>query len=144
MGEFVISSVLSHCNKNLKWQVDQHYNPWIDRIELQPSDWPALQLRVTAQFYSESKGKYIFKIWGKADPKDGERWEVSYPNFFSFFLLVFLLPLNLPYVNWAGQEACLFYLRFSIRSSGLPLFSFHGLFPSLSFSHHHSELSLPI
>ena len=27
------------------------------------------------------------------------------------FLYVFFLPLGLPYVNWASQESCLFYLR---------------------------------
>ena len=27
LGEFVISSILSHCNKILKLQVDQCYNP---------------------------------------------------------------------------------------------------------------------
>ena len=96
MGEFVISSVLSHCNKNMKWQVDQHYNPGIDRLALQPSDGPALQLHVTAQFYSESKGKYIFKIWRYADPKDGERWEVSHPNFVSFFCRFFSSPWTCP------------------------------------------------
>ena len=52
--------------------------------------------------------------------------------------------LGLPYVNWASQECCLFYLRPSLRSSDLPLLYFHGLFPSLSFSHHHSGLLFPI
>ena len=33
-----------------------------DRPALQPSDGPGLQLRVTAQFYLENKGKYIFKV----------------------------------------------------------------------------------
>ena len=37
------------------------------------------------------------------------------------------LSLGLPYVNWAGQECCWFYLRFSLRSSDLPLFYFRGL-----------------
>ena len=52
--------------------------------------------------------------------------------------MLFLLPLSLPYVNWASQESCLFHLSFSLRSSDLPLFYFCGLFPSLSFSHHYS------
>ena len=26
------------------------------------------------------------------------------------FMFLFLLPLSLPYVNWASQECCLFYL----------------------------------
>ena len=58
--------------------------------------------------------------------------------------ICFLLPLGLPYVTWASQERCLFYLRSSLWSSALPLFCFFFLcfyFPSLSFSHHHSGLS---
>ena len=58
--------------------------------------------------------------------------------------MFFLLPLGLPYVNWASQECCLFYLRSSFRSSDLPLFYFPRLFPSLSFSHHHFGLLFPI
>ena len=42
----------------------------------------------------------------------------------SFYMF---LSLGLSYVNWAGQECCLFYLRFSPRSSDLPLFYFRGL-----------------
>ena len=37
------------------------------------------------------------------------------------------LSLGLSYVNWASQECGLFYLRFSLRSSDLPLFCLHGL-----------------
>ena len=59
------------------------------------------------------------------------------------FLHVFFLPLGLPYVNWASQECCLFYLRSSLGSSELPLFYFRGLFPSLSFSHCPSGLLFP-
>ena len=54
------------------------------------------------------------------------------------------LPLGLRYVNWASQERCLFYLKSSLQSSDLPLFYFHGLFSSLSFSHRHSGLLFPI
>ena len=55
-----------------------------------------------------------------------------------------LLPLGLPYVNWASQEGSLFYLRSSLWSSDLPLFYFHGLSPALSFSHLQSGLIVPI
>ena len=41
--------------------------------------------------------------------------------------LCFFLPLGLPYVNWAKQECCLFYLRSSLRFLDLPLFCFRGL-----------------
>ena len=36
-------------------------------------DGPVLQLRVTAQFYLENKGKYILKACGCANPKDPKR-----------------------------------------------------------------------
>ena len=73
-------------------------------------------------------------------PKRREEKRILQPNFGSSFYMFFLLPLGLPYINWASQECCLFYLRSSLRSSDLSLFYFHGLFPSLSFSHCHSEL----
>ena len=60
------------------------------------------------------------------------------------FVCFFFFPLSLPYVNWASQECCLFYLKSSVWSSDLPLFYFHGLFPYLSFSHRHSGLFCPI
>ena len=42
------------------------------------------------------------------------------------------LSLGLSYVNWAGQECCLFCLRSSLPSSDLLLFHFRRLFPFLS------------
>ena len=96
---------------------------------------------VTVQFYLVSKGKYILKAWGRADPRDMKR--SKRPNFGSSFY-VFLLPLSLPYVKRASKEGCLLYLRFSLRSLDLPLFYFHRLCPSLSFSHHHSRLLFPV
>ena len=83
---------------------------------------------VIAQFYLESKGKYILEAWGQVDPKDSERRETPKPpaQFWLLFSYVFLLPLSLPYVNWAGV---LFYLRSSLWSSDLPLFYFLGLSP---------------
>ena len=50
------------------------------------------------------------------------------------FFFFFLLPLSIPYINWASHEGCLFYLLFSLQYSDIPLFSFPGLFPCLSFS----------
>ena len=41
--------------------------------------------------------------------------------------LFMFLSLGLSYVNWAGQDCFLFYLRFSLRSLDLPLFYFRGL-----------------
>ena len=54
-------------------------------------------------------------------------------NFGSSFYMLFLLPLSLPYINWTRQEGYLFHLGVSLWSWNLPLFYFHGLFPSLVF-----------
>ena len=60
-------------------------------------------------------------MWGRVGPKDEKRSPP--PQFLLLFLYgFFLFPLDLPYVNWASQEGCLFYLR----SSNLPLFYFQG------------------
>ena len=40
-----------------------------------------LQLHVTAQFYLESKGKYILDVWGWANPKDAKRREEKLQSF---------------------------------------------------------------
>ena len=106
------------------------------------SDGPVLYLRVTAQFYLESIGKYVLEVWGWTDPKDAKRREAPSPILAPLFICFFLLPLSPPYVNWASQEGCLFYLRSSLQSSDLPLFYFHVLSPS--FSHCHSGLLFPI
>ena len=57
-----------------------------------------------------------------------------------YVFFFFPLPLGLPYVNWASQECCLFYLRSSLLSSDFSFFYFHVLFPFLSFGHRHSGL----
>ena len=112
-----------------------------------------LQLRVTALFYLENNRK--IHPWGvrSGRPKDAKRrerertsagWGETLQLFGSSFYMFFFLSLGLPYVNWASQECCLFYLRSSLWSSDPPLFCFRGLFPSLSFSHHHSGLLFPI
>ena len=148
-GECVISSVLSCHSKHLKWRT------------LKPSachsSQTVLQLHVTAQFYLENNGKYILEAWGHANPKDMKRRDKERgretehartgerpPALWPLFLYVFFLPLDLPHVNWASQECCLFYLRPSLRSSDLPLFYLWGLYPSLSFSQCHSGLLFPI
>ena len=111
---------------------------------LQLSDGPVLQLHVTAQFYLESKGKYILEVWGHADPKDMKRERETPGPLAPLCICFFLLLLDLPYVNWASPKCCFFYLRSSLQSSDLPLFYFCGLFSSLSFSYHHSRLVSPI
>ena len=72
------------------------------------------------------------------------REERETPGPLAPLFVCFFLPLGLPCVNWASQGCCLFYLRSSLRSLDLFLFYFWWLFPSLSFSHHHSGLLFPI
>ena len=133
-GECVISSVLTCHNTNLKRRTS---------FTAQHSDEPVLQLRVTAQFYLESKGKYTLEAWGPAAPGDKNRREAPQPNFGSSFYMFFPPPgPALCKLGWPG--GCLFLLRSSLWSLDLPLLYFHGLSPSLSFSHRHSGLLLPI
>ena len=47
-------------------------------------------------------------------------------------LFMFFPPLGLPYVNWASQECCLFYLRSSLLSSDLPLTFLCSIFAGFS------------
>ena len=65
-------------------------------------------------------------------------------NFGSSFYMFFLLPLTLPYVNWASQEGCLFHLSFSLSSWTFPCSIFAGFLLSLSFSHHYFGFLFPI
>ena len=81
------------------------------------------------------------KTRGEKRPSMQERERES--QLWLLFLYVYL-SLGLSCVNWASQECCLFYLRSSVWSSDLLLLYFHGLFPSLSFSHRHFGLLFPI
>ena len=94
-----------------------------------------------------SIGCFKFLLWWDRTEeitKSPDIYGAEQAQFRLLFLYVSLLPLSLPYVNWASQEGCLLHLRFSLQSSDLPFFCFHGLFPSLSFSHCHSGLLFPI
>ena len=111
-GECVISLVLSHCSKNLKWQT---------------SVTALLQLSFTWQAKENTSSRCEGVLTQKK----------RVAQFWLLFLYVFFSsPLSLPYVNCASQEGCLFHPRFSLRSSDLPLFYFPRLLPSFSFSHH--------
>ena len=136
----VFSSVLSHLNKNLKRRLEPsacHSSQRDCVIALR-------QINVTAQFYSETSRKIHRRGMRTCQPKNAKRREGSPGPLAPLFMCFFCTLLGLPYVHWASQECCLFYLRSSLRSSNLPLFYFHGLFPSLSFSHHHSGSLFPI
>ena len=141
----IISSVLSHHNQDLKRQMLKplaHHSSRTVRV---------IVLRQIG-FIQKIKGNTSSRCEGMPTQKtrreerrrkrDRER---ECPNerdpwpFGSYFHMYFH-PLGLSYVNWASQECCLFYLRSSLQSLDLPLFYFHGLFPSLSFSHRHSGL----
>ena len=85
------------------------------------------------------------RVGEQASKWERERGRGSDSSFYVLFL-----PLGLPYVSWASQECCWFYLRSSLWSSelpwtflGLPFFYFRGLFPFLSFSHCHLGLLFP-
>ena len=47
--------------------------------------------------------------------------------------ICFFLPLGPPYVNWASQECCLFYLRSSLRVFGPSFVLFSQAFPFFVF-----------
>ena len=84
------------------------YTRLTDRPVSQPLNGPVLQFHATAQFYSESKRKYILKEWGSANPKNVKRREVPGPNVAPLFICFILLPLGLPYVNWLARSAVCF------------------------------------
>ena len=106
----------------------------------QTEQWYSSMLQLS--FILKIKGKYILEAWGHADPKDVKRRERA-PALWLLFSYVFSPAPGPPCVNWASQERCLFSLRPSLQFLDLPLFSFRKLFPSLSSSHHHSELLFP-
>ena len=112
-------------SKTLKQWMDQYYS--------------SLQL----SFIWQAKENISLRHEGKPTQETQRKEEPSLNFGFSFYVF-FLLSLSLPYINWAFQEGCLFYLRSSLQSSDLPLFYFFGLFPFLSFSHRHSGLLFPI
>ena len=113
-------------------------------------------IEIVLLFYWQIKGKLLFffcrssDLLGKTQDSTPSRSEGRLTqktreerpqSFQASSLYTFVSsPLSLPYVNWAIQEGCLFYLRSSLWSSELPLFYCCGLSPSLSFSHHHFGL----
>ena len=121
----------------------------LEQTMLQLLDISVLQLRVTALFYLENskrihppdvRARRPKNVNQHAGKRRRERERALWLLLWLLFLYVFSLPLGLPYVNWASQDCCFFYLWSSLRSSELPLFYFCGLFPSLSFSYCHFGL----
>ena len=127
-GEFVISSVLSRCTKNLKRGTNGCYS---------------------SVLLGKTKDSTPSRSEGRQTQKTKRRKASILLGFLLLYicLLTSLPPTpatSLPSVNWASQEGCLCYLRSSLGSSDLPLFYFLGLFPSLSFSHLHFGLLFSI
>ena len=141
----VISSVLSHLNKNLKrWTLKPsvHHGSWTDRVTA------PRQISVTGPCYSSVLLRNSRKIhpWGVRAcwPKDSKRREREKerdrkctrrrdraPGLRLLFLC-FFLPLGLPYVNLASKKCCSFYLSSSFWSLELPLTFLFSIFAGFS------------
>ena len=105
--------------------------------------WSDRWTSVTAVLFGKQRKNASSRREGGPTQKTGRE---ERPTAQSWLLFLYFIspPPELPCINWASQESCLFHLRFSLQSSDLPLFYFHGLFPSLSFSHHHSGILFSI
>ena len=140
-----VPQLLSHHNKDLEWwtlKPPRHVTvlgSWTDRV-IALRSWTdhviALrQISVTAPFYLDNSRKIHLRGVRACRPKDrkgrmpqhagGGRERERPLALWLLFLYVTppppLLPSGLPFVNWASQECCLFYLRSSLQSSDLPL-----------------------
>ena len=78
LSNWTVPEVAVGCSENSSAPVGGVCN-FLSSVSLQQKfavmDGPVLQLYVSAQFYLESKGKYILKAWGQTDPKDVKRRE---------------------------------------------------------------------
>ena len=118
-GEFAISSVLSRRNINLKQRMDQ-------RCSLLMGQCYSFMLQL---FYLERKRKYIQKTWKERPPA----------QFWLLCLYVFSPPPG-PALCKLGQPGVLFVFPEVLTLVLRPSFVlFRRLFPSLYFSHHHSD-----
>ena len=119
-GECVISSVLYHHSKDLKW-------------------WSSVTAQLQLSFID--KQRIVHPRGVRADqPKRKE----ARLNLGSSFYVFCLLPLSLPYVNWASPEGCCLPLRFLLWSLDFLLSIFMGFSFLCLFSHCHFGLLFPI
>ena len=132
LGECVISSVLSHHSKNLR-------------------QWTSVTAWLQFSFIWQAKENTSSKCEGRPTQKniEAQSWLLFlYVVFFLLLLLLlslfFLPPPEPALCKLVSQEGCMFHLKFSLWSSDLPLFHFHGLVPPLSFSHCHFGFLFPI
>ena len=101
-----------------------------------------LHLCVTALFYLDNSRKIA--------PACGRERECARQRAHALWLLLlYVFPPSGPALCEVGQPGVLFVLPEVLTpvlgpSFDLPLFHFHGLFPSLSFSHRHFGLLFPI
>ena len=96
------------------WVVSVRLNPRNGMIDVGGvCNFPA---SVSLQQKFEATDGPVFQLSCIWQAKEKTRREARGSIFAPLFLCFFLLLLSLPYVNWAGQEGCLFYLRFSLRS----------------------------
>ena len=92
--------------------------------KFETTDWPVLQsldglvlqLPVTAQFYLESKEKWILEVWGKADPKDTKRRESPSPILGPLFMFFFFFILPWPCLIQIGLARSAFYFTWGPHS----------------------------
>ena len=127
-GEYVISSVLSHHNKNLKrWTSVTAFK----QIVSQFLDRSVLQLRVISQFYLENEGKYIIEAWGL--PKRRKEKRETPGPLAPLFVCFFYSPLSLLYVNWASQEWLFVLPKVLTPVPGPSFVLFSPAFPILVF-----------
>ena len=131
LGEFVISSVLSRCNKNLKQRTDQRYSPQKDQGDRPWTDQcydSVLQLN----FIQKVKEKTSSRHEGMLTQKT-QREERPLAQFWLLFLYVFPPPPGSALCN-LGQPGGLFVLpEVLIPVLRPPFVLFSWAFPSLVF-----------
>ena len=140
-GEFVISSVLSRRKKNLKRRTSVTAFEQTSVTALRCTSVNSSQWTSVTPFYSS----VLFRMQRKIHPRgmracQPKREERPLPNFGSSFYLFFLLPLDLPCVNWSA--VCFTWGPHSGPQTFLS--SIFTDFSFFSFSHHHSGLLFPI
>ena len=88
-----------------------------DRLVLQPLDRPMLQSWMDQCYSSVSQLSFIYKVRentssrheGMPIQKTQREERPPSPILALIFIRFFILPLDLPYVNWASQGYCLFH-----------------------------------
>ena len=123
-GEYVSSSDLSHCSKDLIW-------------------WTSVTALLQLSFIWQKKR--IVHPQGVRTGQPQRRSSASVLLASSFYAFVSSPTLSLSYANWPGQEGGVFVSTKVLTRGSMDflLFHFHGLF-FLSFSHCHFGLLFPI